>query len=109
MKQTERVLVSLRNAGRRGITQVDWSGASGPTPDEGPPITRLGARILELRKDGHVIQAAGRRQKCRVYVLDGEGPKSKLPEFGVPFGAELSMLEQQLVPEPIPAIYREAA
>ena len=73
MSQKERVLKSLRVAGSRGITQADWTGASG-TPDGGPPITRLAARRLELSQDGHVIAKGGIRDKCRVYRLEPSEP-----------------------------------
>ena len=63
-----RVLRSLRAAGPRGITQNDWSGLVG-TPDRGKPITRLAARIIDLR-DGHdcVIDTRKDRGTTR-YVL----------------------------------------
>lgn len=69
MTQNERVYASLVKAGSRGITQADWSGAFRPTPDNGPPITRVAACIYNLKKDGFSIVEAGRREKCRVYVL----------------------------------------
>lgn len=108
MSQKGRVLDSLRSAGRRGVTQADWSGVNG-TPDGGAPITRLAARILELQNDGHQIMSAGRRDKCRVYVLGEPTAVSVTPEFGEPFGAELFRLEETIDKSAIPAIYREAA
>lgn len=77
MTQKERVLKSLRATGTKGITQADWSGAFGPTPDNGPPITRLAARVLELKQDGFRV---GRkpsdelRNLCRVYYLLPQQP-----------------------------------
>ena len=47
MTQTERVLAALEHAGQGGLTQVDF--LRFPTFDGGPPITRLAARIEELR------------------------------------------------------------
>jgi hypothetical protein len=37
--------------------------------DGGAPITRLASRIDELRKPGHQIENAGRRQRVVVYRL----------------------------------------
>lgn len=108
MSQKSRVLRSLETAGRRGVTQADWSGVTG-TPDGGPPITRLAARILELQNDGHRIINAGRRDKCRVYALGETTPVAVTPEFGEPFGAELFRLEETIDSRVLPAIYREAA
>lgn len=108
MSQKGRVLKSLERAGRRGVTQADWSGVSG-TPDGGPPITRLAARVLELQNDGHRIINAGRRDKCRVYALGETTPVEAPPEFGEPFAAELFRLEDATDSRVLPAIYREAA
>lgn len=74
MTQKERVLRSLKAAGSRGITQADWTGAYGPTPDGGPPITRVAARILDLSQDGHVIAKGAIRDLCRVYRLEPSAP-----------------------------------
>lgn len=108
MSQKGRVLDSLRAAGRRGVTQADWSGVNG-TPDDGPPITRLAARVLELQNDGHRIMTGGRRDRCRVYVLGEPTPVAAKPEFGEPFAAELFRLEETVNSNVLPAIYREAA
>lgn len=67
MTQRERVLRSLRHAGPTGVTQVDW--LRFPTPDGGPPITRVAARIQELREEGHEISSSGTRDRCALYVL----------------------------------------
>jgi hypothetical protein len=67
MTELERVIRALRAAGDRGITQVDFL-----TPDviDGEkPITRLAARILELKAEGYQIEGSGKRDKCKVYVL----------------------------------------
>lgn len=73
MTQKDRVLKSLRVAGSRGITQADWTGASG-TPDGGPPITRVAARVLDLSQAGHVIRKGAIRDGCRVYSLEPSDP-----------------------------------
>lgn len=67
MTQTERVLRALQQAGDRGVTQVDF--ALPDVVDGGPPITRVAARVKDLRVQGHVIVGAGTRQSCRVYEL----------------------------------------
>jgi hypothetical protein len=77
MTQKERVLKSLRASGEHGITQADWSGAFGPTPDGGPPITRLAARVLDLKQDGYQINRKASddlRNLCRVYYLRTQQP-----------------------------------
>ena len=74
MTQKERVLRSLKAAGSRGITQADWTGAYGPTPDGGPPITRVAARVLDLSRDGHVIAKGAIRDLCRVYRIEPSAP-----------------------------------
>lgn len=78
--QKTRVLASLRHAGPRGISQADWSGLHG-TPDGGAPITRVAARVADLRADGHTIHASGRRAGCVVYQLVREHrPYGRPPE-----------------------------
>ena len=54
--QRDRVLRALQTAGSAGITAADFSGLNG-TPDQGPPIMRVAARIMELREAGHRIEA----------------------------------------------------
>lgn len=71
MTQRERTLNALRKAGTRGMTQVDW--LRFPTPDGGPPITRIAARIQELRDEGHEIQSSGTRDRCALYILREPG------------------------------------
>jgi hypothetical protein len=69
--QRERVLRSLQTAGPLGVCQADWLGrfnGSG-TPDGGAPITRLAARVEELRGDGWPVVARGKRDGFQVYVL----------------------------------------
>lgn len=79
MTQTERVLAALRiHLG--GITQVDFLRV--PTIDGGSPITRLAARILELRDDGHPILDAGTRDGCKLYRLGQPAADGQL--FTVP-------------------------
>lgn len=67
MTQTERILVALKQAGSYGLTQVDFIRL--PTVDGGPPITRLAARVEELRDRGFTITSGERRDKCVVYRL----------------------------------------
>jgi hypothetical protein len=74
MTQKDRVLKSLRVAGSRGITQADWTGAYGATPDGGAPITRVAARVLDLSQDGHTIKKGPLRDSCRVYRLESTEP-----------------------------------
>lgn len=80
--QRERVLTALRHAGPTGLTQVDWFAPN--VCDHGPPITRLAARINELRDEGHTITSSGTRCGCAVYVLResfsaGPGESGRVP------------------------------
>lgn len=68
MTQTDRVLAALTRAGARGLTQADF--LMFPTIDGGPPITRLAARVEELRDEGFRVVSGERRDKCVVYRLD---------------------------------------
>ena len=70
MTQCDRVLAALYRHPDRGISQVDF--LRYPTIDGGPPITRLAARVNELRDQGHLIVDAGIREKCKVYCLARE-------------------------------------
>lgn len=65
--QADRVLAALAGNPERGITQVDFLRL--PTIDGLPPITRLAARVLELREQGHEIVSGETRDRCRVYRL----------------------------------------
>ena len=79
MTQRDRVLRVLRTVGQRGVTQADF--IRWPTPDGGPPITRLAARIEELRAAGYFIASGSWRDKCVVYSLIAE------PDHLVPLAA----------------------
>jgi hypothetical protein len=63
--QRQRVLRHLERAGR--TNQGEW--ISAPAVDGGPKITRLAARILELKDDGHRIGKSGRHGRYHVYCL----------------------------------------
>lgn len=65
--QRLRVLTALRTAGRVGITQGDF--LLPDVSDGGDPITRIAARIDELRDQGVAIDKAGRRGKFDIYCL----------------------------------------
>jgi hypothetical protein len=75
------------------VTAADWSGPR--TPDGGPPILRLAARVLELRGQGFPIVNVGKRDKCAVYVLPRPtGPGG--PDEGKPvtFDAMIDVLSR---------------
>lgn len=83
MTQRDRVLRALRQRGTQGITAVDFLAPD--VIDGGPPITRIGARILDLRHDGFHIEVAGRRDGgCAVYRLAGPPPPPEVPAPGRP-------------------------
>lgn len=74
MTQRERVLAELRRAAAGGITQVDFFAPH--VIDGGTPITRLAARIQELRGQGYTITSSGTRHGCAVYRLVSDGAKA---------------------------------
>lgn len=80
MTQSARVLEALRKAGGRGVTQIDFLIPN--VADGGSPITRVAARVLELKQDGHHIVTDGERDSCAVYklVYDAETPVEVEPE-----------------------------
>lgn len=65
--QKARVLAALRSRGAHGITAVDF--LLPDVIDRGKPVTRVAARVLELRQDGHRIVVEGERDGCYVYRL----------------------------------------
>jgi hypothetical protein len=67
VSQRARVLAALRSRGAHGVCSVDF--LLPDIVDGGKPITRLAARMLELREDGHEIQVIGDRHGCAVYRL----------------------------------------
>lgn len=101
MTQTERVLEALRTVGDKGLTQVDF--LRYPTIDGGPPITRVAARVEELRDQGYCIVSGERRDKCVVYRMRPEKP-AEPPMIEEPLDALFA-----LPPSPSNAILGEAA
>lgn len=81
MTQRDRVLAALRHAGPSGITQVDFLGPQ--VCDHGKPITRVAARVNELRDQGLTITSSGTRHGCAVYVLK-ETPQGASADLGGP-------------------------
>jgi hypothetical protein len=65
--QNDRLLLALERDRRRGITQVDF--LLPDVIDGGAPITRVAARVKDLRDLGHRIETRGERDSCAVYVL----------------------------------------
>ena len=83
MSQRDRVLAALHRFRLSGITQVDFSPPH--VIDGGAPITRLAARVQELRDEGFQILSADRRDKCTVYRLDTTGA-NRATDTGSPGG-----------------------
>ena len=69
LTQTERVLRAVLRNPRAGITQIDFDLPD--VCDGGPPITRVAARINDLKALGHKIEGGGRRHSCKVYLHRG--------------------------------------
>lgn len=64
MTQTERVLKAARRY--NGVCQADFLG---DTPDEGPSITRVAARLWDLETQGYCFEHIGWRNKTKVFRL----------------------------------------
>ncbi len=88
---------ALLKAGPVGVTAVDFLAPN--VIDYGPPITRVAARIEELRKDGLPIQSGGERDSCRVYILRA---------VQLPTGPPAPVSAPPTV-EPAPALFEVAA
>lgn len=65
--QVERVERLLRQRGEQGVTPVDFLLPN--IVDGGRPITRVAARVLDLRNQGLNITTSGTRNGVAVYVL----------------------------------------
>lgn len=92
MTQAERVLAAARSY--RGTCQADW--LADETPDGGPWITRVAARIQDLEDQGHEFDCIGVRNRTKVYRLVGEpSPVSGLAGRGTAEGARGGGLSQR--------------
>lgn len=83
MTQSERVLRALRASGPIGITQGDFLPPN--VIDDGPKITRVGARIKDLKDTGYTIASGGTRDGFAVYVIE-EVPTPELTSSQGPDG-----------------------
>jgi hypothetical protein len=70
VSQTDRVLALLRARGDRGVNLTDFSLPG--VVDGGKPITRLAARIIELRDRGFFISRTMDANGTARYTLDSE-------------------------------------
>jgi len=83
--QTERVIRALERAGDRGICAVDF--LLPDVIDDGKPITRLAARVLDARGLGYDIVTDGERHGCAVYKLAGAPAGHQSPPDAGPAAA----------------------
>jgi hypothetical protein len=91
MTQTDRVYQLLRRRGEAGITVADFIGPE--TADGGPTVSRLAARVGQLRHErGLNIVAEGRRGGYVIYRLREE------QRLTVPAPAVAPIEPGQLVP-----------
>lgn len=78
MTQCSRVLTAARSY--KGTCQAEWLN---DTPDDGPIITRVAARIQNLEERGYVFEILRDRKGTRVYRLlsepEGATEKEKRP------------------------------
>lgn len=84
MNQCRRVLRALQRH-PDGITAVDFLLPN--VVDGHPPITRLAARIKDLRDQGHRIVVDGERHGCAVYVLERDVVAAASPTEGDPMSS----------------------
>jgi hypothetical protein len=68
--QTERVILAAKSF--RGVCAVEFMAPD--VIDNGPPITRLAARIFDAERQGHIFEVIGWRNKTKVYRWV-EGPE----------------------------------
>lgn len=111
LTQRERLLNALRERGFHGLSQLDFFAPH--VCDGGEPITRIAARVEELRDAGYVITSAKEpdRGKCAVYRLVREPASGPVLAAG-PHTREGATDPQPLFDlgdEPANAIYEDAA
>jgi hypothetical protein len=93
--QTQRVLRALMDRGGLG---VDATGFLLPATYDGmAPITRVAARVFELRQLGHDITVVGERHGCAIYALAGSEREMldvarRQPEYAHVVALELSAM-----------------
>lgn len=103
MRQRDRVLRALKRH-PDGVCQVDFLLPN--VIDGGAPITRLAARVKDLREDGHEIEVNGEKYGCALYRLPQPKPipvPPAAPPTLEPTGDRL------FDPQPVNAIYGDAA
>jgi hypothetical protein len=93
--QAERVLKALMRRGAQGIDATDFMLPG--VIDGWPPVTRLAARIFELKGRGHDVVVVGERHGCSVYALSADAREvaeaaSREPEFEEVVAMELRAL-----------------
>lgn len=74
LSEKDRILRLARERGERGFTAVDFLAPH--VVDGGKPITRTAARVLDLKREGFTFRSGGRRNRCKVYILDGASGES---------------------------------
>lgn len=121
MTQNQRVLRALERHHSRGICSVDFMLPN--VLDGGAPITRLAARIRDLKDQGHEIVEAGEFCGTRLYRLAQAPRRAQVIPVGkreptAPTTAASPAPSQpsepapslfELVPEPRPAIFDDEA
>lgn len=101
MKQTDRVLALLQRRGAQGITPIDFLLPG--VADGGKPITRLAARIKDLRDAGHRIDSgvAGGVAVYRLASAASSGPEAQQSAH-TPAAAPTGV-SPHIAPRPAPA------
>lgn len=84
MTDKQRVLRLALARGDKGLTQVDFMLPN--VVDDAKPITRLAARIKDLRDEGIEFVDGGRRNGMKVYILD----RNSLAKASLPPGPQAS-------------------
>jgi hypothetical protein len=93
--QNDRVLAALKQAGRSGITELDFEAPR--VTDGGKPIRRLAARVFDLRLRGLPVEPDGERDGVTVYVLKSDENAQTAPtvETGQPQAADLETVRRR--------------
>lgn len=68
LSDKQRILRLALSRGHKGFTAVDFLAPD--VADGLKPITRVAARVNDLRNEGIRFTDGGRRNACKVYILD---------------------------------------
>jgi len=99
LSQSARVLRMLRRH-PDGVCQAEFLLPN--VLDGGHPITRLAARVRDLKDEGYEIVVAGERYSCAVYkIVEAASPPPAPPELGLEPDREFVPMDENATPDPL--------